>query len=151
MGTKTVDLRGLTEDLTQTVVEDHAFVARFMHAEILRFRTVVFSDLLASELRITEAIDAFGEENQVRTSGTATDASLIMFRTICLSLQLNVLICYAVRVTLGMIVCCSIGSANFSSLSTSVWFRLFELGRQFSLFLSLMAGYLHFCSIFSVD
>lgn len=75
MGTKTVKLPVLTENLTRAVAEEPAYVAGLVESEMSRFRTIVFLALLASEERITKAIDTFTNEVFVWTSGTAAGAS----------------------------------------------------------------------------
>lgn len=50
MGMKTVELRGTTEDLTQTVPKKSAHVAGLLDAEMWHSRTVVSSALLANEV-----------------------------------------------------------------------------------------------------
>lgn len=75
MGSKTVEQRGPTEALTQTVEEERAHVVGLVDSEMSHFRMVVSSAFLANEVQVSEAIGAFADEFPVGTSGIAADAS----------------------------------------------------------------------------
>lgn len=85
-----------------------------------------------------EALETFADEVPVATSGTAANALLVMFCRVCHNLRLNVLVCYEVRMTVCLIVCCFRGSANIRYLFKSVFFKLLVLDGQSSLVLSGM-------------
>lgn len=98
MGTRPVELRGMTEDLTQTGAEARAHVPGFVDADMSRFLTVMFWALLARcELPrlLTLSMMRFPSPPQV----LLLRPRLVNLRWVCLSLGLNVLVDYAVDVT----------------------------------------------------
>lgn len=104
MGRNTFVLRVLTEDLSQTVAEEPSHAASFEDAEIFRFRTVVSSVLLPSKVQETEATDTLLMRFPSPPQVLPLSLHLHMFCRFCLRLRSNLLVFYAVRVTVCLIV-----------------------------------------------
>lgn len=75
IGTKTIGLPGLIENLTWTVVKERAQIPGLVDAEMSPFRKVMSSALPASEMPVSEATDTFADGVPFSTSGTAADPS----------------------------------------------------------------------------
>lgn len=103
IGTNTVELHGLIEDLTQTVAEERAHLASLVNAKMLRFCTVLSSAWITGVVCITKEIDAVADKVPFSTSGTATDVLSSHARGVYLSLRLIVLVCCGARLTVWFI------------------------------------------------
>lgn len=87
MGTKTVELRWLTENLTRTVAVERAHVPGVVDAEMSRFRMVVSSALLASKVLATGLLTLSLMRFRLAPMVLLPMPHLVMPRRVCLNLR----------------------------------------------------------------